>query len=158
EKRTRPAEHGGDDHACEPEGASADAAGRGLRRLNRPAGTRRKRVNRRERLPASPTSVGGREIHGAALRASTVLCTRHPGGLSAARNRILIRCTHAGVVPPPADADNRGCVAYPAPFSGARFIVIGRLAVLAIGAGALVAQSQQPHPASGWPCVGTPDP
>lgn len=36
--------------------------------------------------------------------------------------------------------------------------MIGRLAMLAVGAAALVAQDQQPRSQPGWPCVGTPDP
>jgi hypothetical protein len=36
--------------------------------------------------------------------------------------------------------------------------MIGRMAMLAIGAAALAAQDQQPRSQPGWPCVGTPDP
>lgn len=36
--------------------------------------------------------------------------------------------------------------------------MIGRLAMLVVGAGALVAQDQQPRSQPGWPCVGSPDP
>src|SRR5262245_20225464 len=36
--------------------------------------------------------------------------------------------------------------------------MIGRLAMLAVGAAALVAQDQRPRSQPGWPCVGSPDP